>query len=296
MKSPIMDATIVSAYPTELTPDVLARLGAPVPASEIKTLTHGGQSIRYTEDKFVFDRLDEVVGGMNWDDDYTATPFARPLVHHKGRKDESLIVGQVVCRLTVLGVTKSAIVDQEQTDDMYGTPGTNAQARAVKRAAMKFGIARELWQKDHPGVSPSASGRSTQVSTKAPAAKSNGQAVSAPIDDGDGPKGQGFATGPQIKFLRDAFLVPPKVARELTSGNDGTTSLLINYMKQLQNGNDNFEKEAPGYLHEALLRGFTAKNRAGEDVHVQPHMHLVKFVSFPANAPDEDEDSEDDED
>jgi len=286
-----MDGTIASAYPTELTPDALARLGAPVPANEIQTLQQGGATIRFTSDKFVFHRLDEVVGPGGWHDDYTITTLSRPTKLHEGRKDESLIIGQIVCRLNVLGVLKSAAADLEMEQGMYGTPATNAQARAFKRAAMKFGIAAELWDKDHVGTAPPASGHSTQASTKA---KSNGQAASAPIDDGEGPKGQGFATGPQIKFLRDAFLVPPKVARELTSGNDGTTSLLISYMKQKQNGNDAFEDEAPGYLHEALLRGFTAKNRAGEDVHVQPHMHLVKFVSFPANAPDEDDDSEDD--
>lgn len=222
--------TTKRVYPTELTEDVLEALGAPVPASEIKTLQHGGQSIRYTTDKFVFDRLDEVVGGGNWHDDYSTTDLARPVVHHKGRKDESLILGQVVCRLKVLGVMKSAVADMELTDDMYGTPGTNAQARAVKRAAMKFGIARELWEKDHAGTAPSASGHST----KAPSGQSNGRAT----DEDLGPKGQGYATAPQIKYLNDAFKVPPIVARELTSGRQGTASAMIDSLNKVKGNED----------------------------------------------------------
>jgi len=243
----------------------------------------------------------------------------------------------VICTLTLLGVQRSAVagyvIPKEMTywdaearatktrttkpEDAH-TIVTKAQAASFRRACAMEGLGAELWpdktREDHEDT-PAAQ-TSKPMQTKAPTyavedasartrpkGQSNGKV--APEGRGSGTdedlaklaKGSGFATASQLKFLRDAFFVPPAVARELTSGVNGTTSLLIDYMKQKQTGNDDFEREAPGYLHEALLRGFTAKNRAGESVRVDPHQHLVKYVPMSRSeenetVPDEDDDED----
>lgn len=134
-------------------------LRAPVPESEIKTRVQGGRTLRYTTDKFVFDRLDETVGPQGWQDDY-------------------VVVGtSVTCHLKVLGVMKSAVSDTNDKAS-FGGPYMNGQARALKRAAMKFGIARELWDKEEDeDTTPAKPTRPTKPAPAAaarPAAKSGG--------------------------------------------------------------------------------------------------------------------------
>ena len=140
---------------TEWNSALVDALRAPVPESEVKTRVQGGRTLRYTTDKFVFDRLDETVGPQGWQDDY-------------------VVVGtSVTCRLTVLGVMKSAVSDTNEKAQ-FGGPFMNGQARALKRAAMKFGIARELWDKeDDEDSTPAKPTRPAKPATR-PVAKSSG--------------------------------------------------------------------------------------------------------------------------
>lgn len=140
---------------TEWNSALVDALRAPVPESEIKTRVQGGRTLRYTTDKFVFDRLDETVGPQGWQDDY-------------------VVVGtSVTCHLKVLGVMKSAVSDTNEKAQ-FGGPFMNGQARALKRAAMKFGIARELWDKeDDEDSTPAKPTRPAKPATR-PVAKSSG--------------------------------------------------------------------------------------------------------------------------
>lgn len=140
---------------TEWNSALVDALRAPVPESEIKTRVQGGRTLRYTTDKFVFDRLDETVGPQGWQDDY-------------------VVVGtSVTCHLKVLGVMKSAVSDTNSSAQ-FGGPFMNGQARALKRAAMKFGIARELWDKeDDEDSTPAKPTRPSKPATR-PVAKSGG--------------------------------------------------------------------------------------------------------------------------
>ena len=76
----------------------------------------------------VMNRLDSVVGWQNWNDEY-------------------LVVGSknVECRLTVMGITKID-VGQIPTDGGFADPLKSAYSDALKRAAVKFGIGRHLYE------------------------------------------------------------------------------------------------------------------------------------------------------
>ena len=75
----------------------------------------------------VMNRLDDVVGAGNWSDEYQASAIG------KG----------VECRLTVLGVSKVDVGIPSDTE-----PEKGAYSDALKRAAVKFGIGRHLYDID----------------------------------------------------------------------------------------------------------------------------------------------------
>lgn len=60
-------------------------------------------------------------------------------------------------RLTVIGDDRSLSQDATGTEVLncssYGDPSSNAEAMALRRACAKFGLARDLWQKDKPNNS-----------------------------------------------------------------------------------------------------------------------------------------------
>ena len=72
----------------------------------------------------VMTRLDEVVGAGQWEDAYQA----------------AAIPGGVECALTVMGVTKTDVGTPSDQDPVKG-----AYSDALKRAAVKFGIGRHLY-------------------------------------------------------------------------------------------------------------------------------------------------------
>ena len=72
----------------------------------------------------VMTRLDEAVGAGQWEDTYQA----------------SAIPGGVECALTVLGVTKTDVGTPSDQDPVKG-----AYSDALKRAAVKFGVGRHLY-------------------------------------------------------------------------------------------------------------------------------------------------------
>lgn len=104
--------------------------------SEIKVLTKGGKEMHYVTARVVMNRLDEVMGITNWWDEYTASEYS------------------VQCRLTLrfpdgTTVTKAdagayAGMSDEGDDDKSG------YSDAFKRAAVKFGIGRFLYNDGVP--------------------------------------------------------------------------------------------------------------------------------------------------
>lgn len=84
-------------------------------------------AVAYVDARAVQDRLDEAAGPAGWSDSYQ-------VINAKA----------VLCRLTVLGITKEGI------GEAGGTPGEealkSAESDAFKRAAVKFGVARYLYR------------------------------------------------------------------------------------------------------------------------------------------------------
>jgi|SRR5262245_40995395 len=112
---------------------VIKALAAPFPAAAVKWkpgVVSGNRALAvcYIDARLVQDRLDEVLGPANWQDDY-----------------EVFADGSVLCRLR-LGdewVTKADVGGpSEQPDE--GDRRKAAVSDALKRAAVKFGIGRYL--------------------------------------------------------------------------------------------------------------------------------------------------------
>jgi hypothetical protein len=104
------------------------KLKAPIPAKEIKTKTMGGSRMSFITARTVMNRLDTVCGPENWYDTY-----------HE-------VDGGVLCTLFICingqWVGKSDVGDQEGANF---SPFKGMYSDALKRAAVKWGIGRELY-------------------------------------------------------------------------------------------------------------------------------------------------------
>jgi len=80
----------------------------------------------YVDARTILDRLDEVVGTENWQDEY-----------------QVISPNQVICKLTINGVTKS---DAGEAGSSEKEPLKSAVSDALKRAAVKFGVGRYLYK------------------------------------------------------------------------------------------------------------------------------------------------------
>ncbi len=126
----------------QLTREILEQLRKPFPASKIsfKCQTKPSEKgnslvVAYIDARDVMERLDEVVG-PDWSDRYEKAGTAKGLV----------------CYLTVCGVTRADVGD----DDNENEPVKSAYSDAFKRAAVKFGVGRflydlpKMWAKARP--------------------------------------------------------------------------------------------------------------------------------------------------
>lgn len=115
--------------------EIFARLAAPFPREAVswraQTLTKDGTkalALAYIDARDVMNRLDEVIGPMNWQDSYVETPAKR-----------------VICTIALRAseeawVSKS---DGSGATDVEGEKG--AISGAFKRAAVRWGIGRYLY-------------------------------------------------------------------------------------------------------------------------------------------------------
>jgi len=104
-----------------------AALAAQTPKSEAKTRKGpGGTMLTYVDARFVMDRLDSVVGPARWSDSYTVNPD-----------------GSVQATITIDGVSKSDVGVPSKIE-----PAKGAYSDAFKRAAVKWGIGRDLYDEE----------------------------------------------------------------------------------------------------------------------------------------------------
>jgi hypothetical protein len=135
------------------TTNIFARLASPFRSEEVKVRTQAGKKLSYITSRTCMNRLDEVVGPSNWWDDY------QPLEH------------SVICRLTVR-LPDGTVLTKCDAGGYAGMsdPGDDDKSGfsdAFKRAAVKFGVGRYLYQDGVPHFAP-ASQPEASVSTPAP--------------------------------------------------------------------------------------------------------------------------------
>lgn len=126
-------------------PDIFQALAAPFAEEEVKTRKGDrGRTLSYVTARTVMNRLDEVLGAENWHDSYHASPVA----NRQG----------VLCQLAIRlpdgqEVTKQGIGGVTTMHDPSDTDKTG-ESDALKRAAVKFGVGRYLYQDGVPAFEP----------------------------------------------------------------------------------------------------------------------------------------------
>ena len=88
-----------------------------------------GLAVLYIDARNVMERLDTVVGSESWRDEYVVLDDNSP------SSDGKIAI---LCSLTVQGLTKQSVGEDKDYK--------SAESDALKRAAVKFGIARYLYQ------------------------------------------------------------------------------------------------------------------------------------------------------
>lgn len=116
---------------TRMTPDAAVALRRPFPPESIGKLPKGGQMLDYCGHAAVTDRLLTVDPEWTWD--FLAyTSEGLPVT-----KDSE---GNLWIRLTVCGVTRIGVGDGKNAKERIGD--------AIRNAAMRFGVALDLWAKE----------------------------------------------------------------------------------------------------------------------------------------------------
>jgi hypothetical protein len=112
--------------------ELFAALAAPIPRQLVKQRPQGGRQLDYITARVVMNRFDEVLGPSNWWDDYHQSEHS------------------VICRLTVRLPDGSTLtkVDAGGYAGMsdQGDDDKSGFSDAFKRAAVKFGVGRELYK------------------------------------------------------------------------------------------------------------------------------------------------------
>ena len=115
---------------SEMTTEAAAALRKPFPRSAIGKLPKGGTMLDYVGHAATTDRLLAVDPGWTWE---PFTTDERGLPALDGR-------GNLWIRLTVCGVTRIGVGDGKSAKEVVGD--------AIRNAAMRFGVALDLWSKE----------------------------------------------------------------------------------------------------------------------------------------------------
>lgn len=114
---------------------ILANLAHPVPDRLHSEKSTGKFKATYTHHAVIRDLLDRRAPGWEW------------RVSIQGVDGKLYVIGT----LTVVGsdgrISRDGAGNEESDLDGYGDPSSNAEAKALRRAAMAFGLDRSLWRK-----------------------------------------------------------------------------------------------------------------------------------------------------
>ena len=116
---------------SEMTPDKATALRKPFPPESIGKLPKGGMQLDYVGHAAVTDRLLSVDPEWSWE------PFALDPATGLPALDRS---NNLWIRLTICGVTRIGVGDGKSAKECIGD--------AIRNAAMRFGVALDLWAKE----------------------------------------------------------------------------------------------------------------------------------------------------
>lgn len=143
----------MSTY-TEWSDDLADALAEPFAPAAHQTKRQGGSEITFVSVHHYKQRLNATVGPAGWSNTVR-------LEEHSGK----LVA---VVALSILGVTKENVGDEDEDKDSFGTASTNAYAQAFKRACSDFGLGAYLYDKagreaaTRPASRPASGGKATQ--------------------------------------------------------------------------------------------------------------------------------------
>lgn len=115
-------------------------LRKPFPKERIQSLPQGGTKLDYVSHAWVTDRLLEVDPTWNW----------QPVAFDENGLPKFDEHGGLWIQLTVCGVTRYGYGEPQGRDKFDQTKG--AIGNAIRTAAMRFGVALDLWAREVPGV------------------------------------------------------------------------------------------------------------------------------------------------
>jgi hypothetical protein len=113
-------------------------LRAPFPKEQIQKLPTGGLQLDYVSHAWVTDRLLQVDSAWGW----------KPLAFTDAGLPAFDSNGGLWIELTVCGVTRYGYGEPQGRDKFDQTKG--AIGNAIRNAAMRFGVALDLWAKEQP--------------------------------------------------------------------------------------------------------------------------------------------------
>jgi hypothetical protein len=128
-------------------------LRAPFPKEQIQKLPTGGLQLDYVSHAWVTDRLLKVDPTWNWE----------PVAFDESDLPKFDENGGLWIKLTVCGVTRYGY-GEPATRDKYDQK-KSAIGNAVRNAAMRYGVALDLWAKEAPAESVPAPKATKELST-----------------------------------------------------------------------------------------------------------------------------------
>jgi hypothetical protein len=172
----------------------LAQLETPFPPEAIGQIPKGGVKLDYVGHAAVTKRLLQVDPGWTWEP-LAMTPAGLPMFDQgKG----------LWIRLTICGVTRLGYGDGDSIKECIGD--------AIRNAAMRFGVALDLWAKeDLSGIGNNVEGGSSGVSPigTRPSAGPPSTSRPEPAVDGEDTAGSGEPSGVEEPLERGGPPVPP---------------------------------------------------------------------------------------
>ena len=162
-----------------MTPEQAAALRAPFPQSAIGKLPRGGAMLDYCGHAAVTSRLLEVDPEWHWEP-VAYGPDGSPLIVY-GANDAHLWI-----RLTVAGIERIGVGTCRR--DTFELP-KQLISDAIRNAAMRFGVALDLWSKEEIGETPALNSREHPAPV-------GGSSVTAPVRRQHTMTGEGAVAAP----------------------------------------------------------------------------------------------------